>query len=244
MGGFNSGSPRRSHRLRSEQLHRISLSEIARTIDLRAVAHHVGPCGPETSEVEIVAVPGAGHGVRRHVGYRTTHWLIDDGRGLPAALWTSIDSMFVALTQTPGRYGGTRLWFVCPWSSCGRKCTVLYREKRTNARAFTCRRCLRFRYATQLLGDSDRLSIRIDRLVSRLGVAPDGTLRRPKGMHEKTFRRISADATRAIAVWKRTNPIYRTLTASLEDIERRAHHEFAQLIRGNNGRPAGIRSQP
>jgi hypothetical protein len=63
-------------------------------------------------------------------------------------------------------------------------------------------------------------------------------------MHEKTFRRISADATRAIAVWKRTNPIYRTLTASLEDIERRAHHEFAQLIRGNNGRRAGIRSQP
>lgn len=229
MGGFNSGSERRSHRLRSDELHRISLAEIARVIDLKHSPAHIGPCGPSVSEIEIAALPSGGHSLRRLVGYRT-RWLIHDGRGLPPEKWASTDSLFVELATTPGRFGGARLWLLCPRQTCRRRCTVLYREQRTNARAFTCRRCLSFRYETQLLGKSDLVSRRIDRLVSRLAVLPDGGLRRPKGMHSKTFHRIASQAESAIGGWKALDPAYRYFTKANEDLERRARAAFTKAL--------------
>jgi hypothetical protein len=232
VGGFNSGSERRSHRLRSDDLHRISLAEIARVIDLKETPKHVGPCGPYVSEIEIAALTNGSHVFRRLVGYRTG-WLVNNQRGVPPARWASTDSLFVELTTTPGRFGGLRLWFVCPRQTCRRRCTVLYRERRTNARAFTCRHCLAFRYETQLLGKSDLVSRRIDRLVSRLAVQPDGGLRRPKRMHRRTFQRIADQSHRAIGSWKAIDPTYRHFTKLNEDLEQRARAEFAKAVSQN-----------
>jgi hypothetical protein len=89
---------------------------------------------------------------------------------------------------------------------------------------------LPFRYETQLLGKADAVARRIDRLVSRVAVEPDGALRRPKGMHRKTFQRIVTDARRTIGFWKSIDPTYRYLTATTEDLEARTRAHYAKAL--------------
>lgn len=58
-----------------------------------------------------------------------------------------------------------------------------------------CRLCHRLYYATQRLGSLDRLERRANKLLARLGASPgDEVVRRPKGMHERTYDRILTEA--------------------------------------------------
>ncbi len=135
-------------------------------------------------------------------------------------MWLSEDSMFVRLLKTPGRYGGIRYWFECPRPWCRRRCSVLYREWHSNARAFTCRHCTPFRYETQVLGRADLIVARIDRLIRRLEIRPDHTPKRPKGMHSCTFERLVARTEHLVGTWTASDPMYLFLARGIRELEK------------------------
>ena len=98
--------------------------------------------------------------------------------------------MFVRLVSTMPRYGGFRIWFECPRQSCRRRCRVLLRPARTNARAYACRRCAGVDYATQRMSGPDRIRYRADKLLHKLERTGELTWKRPRGMHERIYERI------------------------------------------------------
>lgn len=103
-------------------------------------------------------------------------WTPDGGdpRPITCPLW---------IDRTPCNYGGQRPWFLCP--QCGRRCAVVYFGGR-NGR-YACRNCLNLAYLSEAEDGIGRLWRKQWRLENRLG--PHGT--KPKGMHWKTWERIS-----------------------------------------------------
>jgi len=140
--------------------------------------------------------------------------------GIAEAVSDASPRQFVRLVETEPRFGGRRYWFRCPRGACQRKCSVLYRERHSNARAFACRRCIRFRYKTQVLGDADLIVTRIEKLLTRIELQPDGTVRRRKGMHRRTFRRLAVRLDYQTAQWRATSPISRHVDRSFAKLER------------------------
>lgn len=99
----------------------------------------------------------------------------------------------VRLDTTPCHYGGERHWFRCPAAGCGRRVAKLYLGRRI----FVCRQCLRLAYPCQREARYDRMARRANKLRERLGWEPgifDGPGEKPKGMHWRTFERLSAEA--------------------------------------------------
>lgn len=91
------------------------------------------------------------------------------------------------LVTTPCRYGGTRAWWQCP--CCGRRVALLYVGNLP-----ACRHCYGLAYRCTRETAYDRATRRADTLRERLGWEPgilngDGT--KPKGMHWRTFERLS-----------------------------------------------------
>jgi hypothetical protein len=97
------------------------------------------------------------------------------------------------LTRTRCHYGGSRPWFRCPNTGCGRRCGVLYRAR---DRRFACRRCHGLAYRTQHEQPDGRLLLKAERIWRRLGCDFGDEPQRPKGMHRRTFQRL-ADAAAA-----------------------------------------------
>lgn len=94
----------------------------------------------------------------------------------------------LATTATACNYGGYRKWFVC---KCGRRASVLY-----FSHYWQCRHCVGLPYQTQIIQPSDRLNERINRIRQRLGWVrgiAHGMGNKPKGMHQKTYRRLVAE---------------------------------------------------
>lgn len=92
----------------------------------------------------------------------------------------------IQISKTPCHYGGYRYWFIC--SNCKRRVGVLYRQG-----YFKCRHCLGVNYRTQLQQPQDRLFKRLNALRERLGWyggIVHGYGEKPKGMHEKTYKRL------------------------------------------------------
>ena len=108
--------------------------------------------------------------------------------------WTSQDYS-VWLERTPCHYGGRRTWFLCPARGCGRRVAILYCGK-----VFACRRCYRLVYECQRESESDRADRRAWKIRERckddFGSLFD-PLFKPKGMHERTFRRLERGYRRA-----------------------------------------------
>lgn len=102
----------------------------------------------------------------------------------------------VRLDATPCHYGGERHWFRCPGVGCGRRVAKLYLGRRY----FVCRHCLNLAYPSQREASYERMARRANKLRERLGWdsgifdAPEG---KPKGMHWRTFERLSAEAVQA-----------------------------------------------
>lgn len=97
----------------------------------------------------------------------------------------------VSLDWTPCTYGGRRAWFRCPAAGCGRRVAVLY-----GGGIFACRHCYRLAYACERETHDDRAARRADRIRERLGwhvgiLNPKGW--KPKGMHWRTFERLTAE---------------------------------------------------
>lgn len=106
--------------------------------------------------------------------------------------WKSEDYP-VYLDRTPCTYGGTRVWFRCPARGCGRRVAILY-----GGAIFACRHCYRLAYPSQREAPYSRATRRAYKIWARLGWEP-GTLndpdwRKPKGMHQRTYERLAAEA--------------------------------------------------
>lgn len=106
-------------------------------------------------------------------------------------------SYLVRLNWTACQYGGARPWFLCPADGCGRRVAILY-----GGAVFACRHCYRLAYESQRERDYDRLAGRADKIRRRLGW-PVGILNptpwtKPKGMHWRTFWRLTAEHDRLV----------------------------------------------
>jgi len=95
----------------------------------------------------------------------------------------------VLLTTTPCTYGGVRHWFVCPAQGCGRRVRVLYLAP--SATHFACRHCASVVYASTRATPSERLARREAKIESRMGWPDEYGGPRPRGMHRRTFKRLS-----------------------------------------------------
>jgi hypothetical protein len=158
-------------------------------------------------ELEIEAQEGGPYRVRAWPGFRTGYGISRGPAEVPRRLWISDRSMFVAVTATRPHYGGVRLWFICPRSDCARRCRVLYRPRRTNARALACRRCYKLAYASQRIGRMARVNRSADRadaLVARLVPKPGtpNVFLKPKWMRWRTFERITREAEQVCSAWQ------------------------------------------
>jgi hypothetical protein len=103
--------------------------------------------------------------------------------------WTPM-GYAVPLDWTACTYGGSRPWFRCPATGCGRRVAKLYLG---GSGVFACRHCYRLAYDCQRETDDDRATRRAETIRQRLGWEP-GILnfpgRRPNGMHRRTFERL------------------------------------------------------
>lgn len=101
----------------------------------------------------------------------------------------------VFLERTRCHYGGQRVWFLCPARNCGRRVAMLY-----GGTIFACRHCRGLAYQSQRDSRSSRA---IDRAWAirrktgdTIGSLFDPLEFRPKGMHHRTFARLSAEYER------------------------------------------------
>lgn len=96
----------------------------------------------------------------------------------------------VYLDWTPCHLGGERPWFLCPARGCGRRVAILY-----GGAIFACRRCYQLAYDSQREIPESRAARRADKIREKLDWEPgilNGNGWKPKGMHWKTFERLSA----------------------------------------------------
>jgi len=97
----------------------------------------------------------------------------------------------VTLEWTPCNFGGQRPWFRCPVRACGRRVAILF-----GGSIFACRHCHKLAYECQREIDAYRAIRRADRIRTRLGWEPgilNGDGLKPKGMHWRTFERLTAE---------------------------------------------------
>lgn len=149
-------------------------------------------------------------------GRVTWAWRDESGKVLSAVGIVVCDSMVdfdywiddqpvnqsVVFVKTACHYGGERTWFLCP--CCGRRCAHVYFGSQV-----ACRTCHRLKYPSQS-DDGMTATWRAQRkLEARLG--GENYWRKPKGMHETTFRRIRQQITELES--KRNRLLYMSLIA-------------------------------
>ncbi len=93
----------------------------------------------------------------------------------------------IRLVYTEPNYGGRRWWMICPYS--GRRVGKLYLPN--GGDRFASRKAWRLGYHSQRVARRDRPFEKLFRLQRKLGSEQgwEAHLRRPKGMHQKTFER-------------------------------------------------------
>ena len=99
------------------------------------------------------------------------------------------------IERTPCTLGGTRPWFICPNSRCGRRVTTLYFDEGE----LGCRHCHRLLYASQSEGAADRARRRERKIRRRLGMGPNlfaPLAEKPKRMHWRTYFKLRDTALR------------------------------------------------
>ena len=103
----------------------------------------------------------------------------------------------VRLDRTACTYGGTRAWFICPAVGCGRRVAILY-----GGGIFACRHCYRLAYESQREAAHSRALCRARKIYARLSGDPNclDMPDKPKGMHWRTYERLSAAAEAAEAL--------------------------------------------
>jgi hypothetical protein len=97
----------------------------------------------------------------------------------------------VRFAWSPCRWGGQRPWFLCPVTSCRRRCAKIYLAEDF----FACRRCLGLAYASQQEPVRQRGLHKARKIRDRLGGSANMAVAfpdRPKGMHRTTYKRLHA----------------------------------------------------
>jgi len=97
-------------------------------------------------------------------------------------------NQYVSLTWTDCRFGGKRVWFLCPIESCGRRVAMLYGTDK-----FACRHCQNLVYASQKSSAKNRDFMRADVIRRKLGWKPGvayGVGAKPKGMHTRKYWKV------------------------------------------------------
>lgn len=100
----------------------------------------------------------------------------------------------VRLLRTPCHLGGERVWFRCPAQGCERRVALLYGGK-----VFACRHCHQLAYPSQRERSFERYQRRAEKIAARLGwTSGDERYRlgKPKGMHWRTYHRLTANLER------------------------------------------------
>ncbi len=100
------------------------------------------------------------------------------------------ESYPVCLDWTACHLGGQRPWFLCPAVGCGRRVAILF-----GGGIFACRRCYQLTYPSQRESSDDRAARQAERIRQRLNWEPgilNGDGWKPKGMHWRTFERLTA----------------------------------------------------
>jgi hypothetical protein len=133
-----------------------------------------------SNEVEVIAV------IRVHVEIDSV--TLDYRYGYGEDDWQNLHYT-VRIVWTPCNFGGRRPWFRCPAKSCEKRVAILYGDG-----IFACRRCYLLAYPSQRESAGNRAARRADKIRDRLAWEPgilNGGGLKPKGMHWKTFRRLS-----------------------------------------------------
>jgi len=128
----------------------------------------------------------------------------------------------VPLTWTPCNFGGSRPWFVCPGVvkgvSCGRRVAKLYLKNRY----FLCRYCHDLTYTSRQETGWYAALRRCQRIRQKLGASVNMTEsfpNKPKGMHNRTYRRLFLEYKQAHEEFTSANDEYaRRLIADLERV--------------------------
>jgi hypothetical protein len=100
--------------------------------------------------------------------------------------WEDVDYR-VPIVQLACHFGGSRPYFICPNTLCGRRVAKLHGAESH----FMCRKCQRLAYASQCEAAAERHQRRANKLRRCLGgkAGSGSTLAaKPKGMHERTYR--------------------------------------------------------
>jgi hypothetical protein len=202
MGGWGSGSQKRSFISTTAEAYRLAISDLRHHECFGQISDLLSSTGTR-AELEICSAEPGSYEVRVWSGSSTGYGFGISENEVDRRLWLSPDSLFIRMVGTRPNYGGIRVWFVCPKSDCGRKCAVLYRQWDTSSRAFACRRCARIVYESQRMSRLDRLEAKAERLTSRLiSVDTDGlTYMKPKWMRWATFAKIASSLEQVDKEW-------------------------------------------
>jgi hypothetical protein len=98
-------------------------------------------------------------------------------------------SFTINIARTPCHFGGYRHWFVCPGEHCGRRVSILY-----GPRSMLCRHCSGIAYQSQRENKLQRMFRKLSSIEASYPGRPNESRPRdrvrPKGMHQRTFRRL------------------------------------------------------
>ncbi len=180
MGGVGSGRSFQSGAATTNELRSIDVRWLKRCGILDGVGTHNVTWSLHGKEVASIKV--INEGAKLVFDYRHRR---------PGKDWTP-ERYTVHLTNTPCNMGGERTWFRCPALGCGRRVAILY-----GGTIFACRRCFNLKYASQREDPINRATRRADRLRERLewppGILNGSGWGKPKGMHWKTYHRLSLE---------------------------------------------------
>ena len=185
MGGFGSGRPSGSGRDKVEYSRSIDVNRLHREGCL-----HAGWMGgwqwnrgaEKVASINLRAEPDW-----LHLSYRVR---------IAGGEWDNIEEP-VRVVRVPCRFGGARLYFICPGVvndiACGRRVAKLHGP----GRYFLCRHCYRLAHASQSEGTWDRTLRRANKIKQRLGGDPCMAAPfppNPKGMWRRTYDRLREEA--------------------------------------------------
>jgi len=188
MGGFGSGRPSSSGRLRVESCRSIDVNRLSKAgclVPGRRGGWQWTHDGERVAWINLRAEAD-----RLHLSYRVR---ISGGE------WEDVEET-VHIVRIPCRFGGSRPFLICPGVvngiSCGRRVAKLYGR----GRYFLCRDCYRLSHASQSEGAWDRALRRANKIRQRLGGDPGMAApfpKKPKGMWRRTYERLRETALEA-----------------------------------------------
>jgi hypothetical protein len=188
MGGYGSGRPGGSGRIKVESCRSIDVNRLHREGCL-----HAGWVGSShwTREGERVASIGM------RAGHDALYLSYSFSRG--GGEWEDVAET-VRIVRKPCRFGGTRPYFICPGIvngiACGRRVAKLHGP----GRYFLCRHCYRLAHASQSEDRWDRLLRRANKIRQRLGGDTGMAARfprKPKRMWKRTYERLAEEVFEA-----------------------------------------------